>query len=275
VTEKDGHSWIKKPNEHIQRVVGKDITGRVAFVNGEKRLEKNVDLGASSSQKQEEQLREVGEDDSIRGDPLHLLTGPTATVPTATKAEVTQPRANALPRANAPGFDIRVYPPTVARAEAKAKEAKAKAQAPQRVDRTREERKDKAELKEGAQERGVKPKQELENKVQKFKREQARKQDEQKETIAELTRRIKELEQEQAWAATGKQRQADKEGQDKKDARIAELEKEKEQDRARIAELEKEVEQERGEKEEVTRFVNELMTGEDETKETKEKDTTE
>jgi len=53
-----------------------------------------------------------------------------------------------------------------------------------------------------------------------------------------------------------------------------ELEKEKEQGKARIAELEKEVEQERVEKEEVTRFVNELMTGEDETKETKEKDTT-
>ena len=119
-----------------------------------------------------------------------------------------------------------------------------------------------------------KPKQELENKVQKFKREQARKQDEQKETIAELTRRIKELEQEQAWEATGKQRQADKDGQDKKDARIAKLEKEKEQDRERIAELEKEVEQERVEKEEVTRFVNELMNGEDEMKETKEKDTT-
>jgi hypothetical protein len=53
-----------------------------------------------------------------------------------------------------------------------------------------------------------------------------------------------------------------------------ELEKEKEQDKARIAELEKEVEQERLEKEEMTRFVNELMNGEDETKETKEKDTT-
>jgi hypothetical protein len=119
-----------------------------------------------------------------------------------------------------------------------------------------------------------KPKQELENKVQKFKREQARKQDEQKETIAELTRRIKELEQEQAWEATGKQRQADKDGQDRKDARIAKLEKEKEQDRERIAELEKEVEQERGEKEEMTRIVNELMSSEDETKEMEEKDAT-